>query len=167
MVNHYCCAPDCTISSQKIRQKWKYPGLADVIFFTFPTEKSDPKRRKLWIDLVRRENFDVKDITKHTRICSRHWSGVGPTKNEPDPTIFAHNLHIKAEPNRKSSASHIGKRTFSVMCESENDNIDNTGADNSRSDSSTNTTGTLTLSIDFVSTDIGVQEEEIENGMYV
>ena len=104
MVNHHCCVVGCTSSTKLKKRLWKHPWMKDVQFFTFPVNMAE---RRLWIRLVRRENFEV---TRHTRICSRHWIGDGPSVKEPHPTIFPHNAKWKESPGRLSSLRHSRKR---------------------------------------------------------
>ena len=104
MVNHHCCVVGCTSSTKLKKRLWKHPWMKDVQFFTFPVNMAE---RRLWMRLVRRENFEV---TRHTRICSRHWIGDGPSVKEPHPTIFPHNAKWKESPGRLSSLRHSRKR---------------------------------------------------------
>ena len=73
------------------------------VFFPFPVK---PKERRIWERLVRRENFEV---TRHTRICSNHWVGDGPSVAEPNLTIFPYNKKWRDPPGRSSTESHARK----------------------------------------------------------
>ena len=105
MVNHSCCVKNCKVTSDKVRQTHKYPHLSNVTFHPFPRAK-DVKRRKLWISLVKKPGLTLRSITKYTRICSTHWIGLGPTTEEPDPSVFHHDTGS----GRQSSLSHFEKR---------------------------------------------------------
>ena len=78
--------------------------MKDVSFFPFPVKA---EKRRLWERLVRRENFEV---TRHTRICSLHWAGDGPSVEEPHPSIFPYNSKWKDTQGRHSSVQHATKR---------------------------------------------------------
>ena len=78
--------------------------MKDVSFFPFPVKA---EKRRLWERLVRRENFEV---TRHTRICSLHWAGDGPSVEEPHLSIFPYNSKWRDTQGRHSSVQHATKR---------------------------------------------------------
>lgn len=102
MPKHHCCAYNCTNSTQKQKQTDKYPELANVGFFPFPPDNpnkqyapgmSERERRMRWIAACHLESLNV---TRHTRMCSIHFEGgLGPTKANPVPTIFAFPQHLQ------------------------------------------------------------------------
>ena len=104
MPKHHCCVVGCYSAAEKKKKLDKYPWMKDVFFFPFPVK---PKERRIWERLVRRENFEV---TRHTRICSNHWVGDGPSVAEPNPTIFPYNKKWRDPPGRFSTESHARKR---------------------------------------------------------
>ena len=104
MPKHHCCVVGCYSAAEKKKKLDKYPWMKDVFFFPFPVK---PKERRIWERLVRRENFEV---TRHTRICSSHWVGDGPSVAEPNPTIFPYNKKWRDPPGRSSTESHARKR---------------------------------------------------------
>ena len=105
MVKHHCCAFNCTNSTQKQKNFAKYPELANVRFFPFPQDNankyyaagmSERERRMRWIAACR---LDSLNVTRHTRICSVHFEGgLGPTKLNPVPSIFAFPQHLQRKP---------------------------------------------------------------------
>ena len=117
MVNHHCCAVDCTADTRKKRNLIKYPWMENVKFFPFPVEISG---RRKWLKLIRRQDLTLDKITRHTRICSLHWEndGMGTTHEHPSPTLFAYNSY-KSATVRQSSVNHQTKRvnTDSVIME--------------------------------------------------
>ena len=108
MVKHHCCAFNCTNSTQKQKNAEKYPELANVRLSPFPQDNpnkyyaagmSERQRRLRWIAACR---LDSLNITRHTRICSFHFEGgLGPTKLNPVPSIFAFPQHLQKENFRK------------------------------------------------------------------
>jgi len=101
MVKHQCCAFNCTNSTQKQKTAEKYPELANVRFFPFPQDNPNKyfaagmsllQRRLRWSAACR---LDSLNVTRHTRICSVHFEGgLGPTKLNPVPSIFAFPQHL-------------------------------------------------------------------------
>lgn len=104
MVNHHCCVVGCNSSTRIKKRLWKYPWMEGVQFFVFPRQMSE---KRIWKRLLRRENFE---ITRHTRICSLHWIGDGPSVKEPHPTVFPYNEKMKKSTGRISSVRHSMKR---------------------------------------------------------
>ncbi|XP_070555096.1 uncharacterized protein [Ptychodera flava] len=89
MVNWFCAAPNCTISLRKKKNVAKYPGLRDVTFHAFPTEKHR-RLRQQWISMMRRK--DDWSPNNYSRVCSRHFPGnKGPTNEFPVPVLFDYN----------------------------------------------------------------------------
>ena len=100
MPKHHCRAYNCTNSVEKQKQPEKYPEMANTTFHTFPPD--NPKKRyasgmrereiyKRWIVACRLESLNVM---RHTRICSSHFGGgLGPTKTNLIPTLFAFPKH--------------------------------------------------------------------------
>lgn len=80
--------------------------MSDVKFFPFPTLKKDPKGRKRWLDLLRRENYDPPP---YHRLCSLHFVDGGPTEKNPYPTLFAYN-NFKQPRNVRSSAVVVKRK---------------------------------------------------------
>ena len=49
-------------------------------------QKDRTEKSKRWINLCSRDNFTIKNINRHTYICSLHFiGGNGPTEENPDP----------------------------------------------------------------------------------
>ena len=88
MVYHHCMVPGCTSNSKKWQQLEKYPWMKGVTFLTFPR---DTRERRAWIRLSRRSDFKLSNITKWTRICSRHFVDGCVSQNHPRPELFPHN----------------------------------------------------------------------------
>ena len=82
---YFCAAERCYSDTLK---KGKYGYMENVRFFPFPTKKKDPRARKKWLDLLRRQDYDP--ARKH-RVCSLHFVDGEPTKENPHPTLFAYN----------------------------------------------------------------------------
>ena len=81
----YCAAEGCHADTLK---RGKYGYMANVTFFPFPTKKKDPRTRKKWLELLRREDYDPP---RHHRLCSQHFVDGEPTKANPFPTLFRYN----------------------------------------------------------------------------
>ena len=58
-----CCAINCTNRSHKD---------SPFVFYSFPSEKKNPKRRELWINAVKREKWTEHQIN-NARLCSQHF----------------------------------------------------------------------------------------------
>ena len=75
-------------------------------FFSFPHKTRDARTRKLWVEKVRRggdgDNFTV---TKHTRICSKHFVDRMPSTDNPYPTLFGYNNFKKPKRVRETCTS--------------------------------------------------------------
>lgn len=68
-----------------------------VTFHSFPHKVRAKRLRKVWINMVRRENTWAPN--RHTYICSRHFEGgQGPTDEHPIPTIFPWNTPATSRP---------------------------------------------------------------------
>lgn len=77
-------------------------------FFPFPEDNpnkyyaagmSERQRRLRWIAACR---LDSLNVTRHTRICSVHFEGgLGPTKLNLVPSIFAFPQHLRADPEER------------------------------------------------------------------
>jgi hypothetical protein len=77
MVNYHCSHGLCNEDSRKD---------TGVKFIPFPSRKQWPEKCKRWVLACGRENFKVENITRHQRICSKHYFGEqGPTPEHPDP----------------------------------------------------------------------------------
>ena len=108
MVKHNCCAYACSNSTEKQKNRLKYPELKEITFHAFPMddrkktyapEMNESERRKRWIAACRLNSLNV---TRHTRICSAHFEGgLGPTKLNPVPTIFSFPTHLQPKTQRK------------------------------------------------------------------
>ena len=98
-----CCAPGCNADSRKFNKLEKYPWMAGIKFFSFPHKTREAKSRKLWVSMTRRSNTST--VTKHTRICSRHFVDEKPTPEHPYPTLFGHNNYKKPKKKRESQTS--------------------------------------------------------------
>ena len=60
-----CCVPQCTVAGYVVEE------LEKITFHKLPIE--DKKRLKQWIHNIRREPGPNFNISKHTKICSRHF----------------------------------------------------------------------------------------------
>ena len=108
MVNHCCCAYNCSNSTQKQKNYLKYPELKGITFHTFPVDDrkktfvsgmNESERKERWIAACRLSSLNV---TRHTRICSAHFEGgLGPTKLNPTPTIFSFPSHLQTKTHRE------------------------------------------------------------------
>ncbi|XP_067663524.1 uncharacterized protein [Haliotis asinina] len=79
---HHCCYGLCKSDN---RYKDRH-DMAHIFFIPFPKPKSQPEKCLRWTRACGREGFDVKSITRHTYICSKHFvGGRGPTVDFPDP----------------------------------------------------------------------------------
>ncbi|XP_040071042.2 THAP domain-containing protein 5 [Ixodes scapularis] len=101
----YCCAPLC-------KQKGVTDDLGDkVSFFSFP---SDPVVRKKWVIAIKRDEGKLFQITKYTRLCSKHFQQSDYLANYAGsrrflrqnavPSIFAFNTAARPprrEPRRR------------------------------------------------------------------
>jgi hypothetical protein len=74
MPNKHCCYADCKSDTRR------HP---DVKFVPFVKPSTDLNRAKHWAHLCGREKFGVKNITRNTYICEKHFnhSEVFDTKN--------------------------------------------------------------------------------------
>ena len=108
MVNHCCCAYNCSNSTQKQKNYLKYPELKGITFHSFPVDDrkktfvsgmNESERRKRWIAAC---HLSTLNVTRHTRICSAHFEGgLGPTKLNPTPTIFSFPSHLQTKTHRE------------------------------------------------------------------
>ena len=87
---YHCCVQGCTANSKKWQLLHKYPWMEGVTFHSIPI-----KYRNTWVILIWRENLTSKDITKWTRICSRHFVDKRPTGQHPFPELFPYNNYSK------------------------------------------------------------------------
>ncbi|KAK3108444.1 hypothetical protein FSP39_008084 [Pinctada imbricata] len=104
---YYCAAVGCFSDTKKVG---KYGYMNDVTFFAFPTEKKDPKARRTWLNLLRRENYN--DPPRNHRLCSRHFVDGKPTVTHPYPTLFGYNNYKEAKDPRQTTS--IAKRVYPV-----------------------------------------------------
>ena len=118
MVKRHCCAFNCTNSTQKQKNVETYPELANVRCFPFPQDNpnkyyaarmSEQQRRLRWIAACCLDSLNVK---RHTRICSVHFDGgLGPTKLNPVPSIFAFPQHLQRKlPKSRSDPKERRRR---------------------------------------------------------
>lgn len=100
MINHCCCAYNCSNSTQKQKNYLKYPELKEITFHTFPVDdRNESERRERWIASCRLSSLNV---TRHTGICSAHFEGgLAPTKLNPTPTIFSFPSHLQTKTHRE------------------------------------------------------------------
>ncbi|XP_069116882.1 uncharacterized protein [Argopecten irradians] len=96
---YYCAAEGCFSDNKKLG---KYGYMSDVKFYPFPTRKKDPKGRRRWLELLRRQDYDPPP---YHRICSRHFVDGLPTAENPYPTLFSYNNYKQARNTRLSAAS--------------------------------------------------------------
>ena len=116
MVKHHCCVVGCSSASEKQKNLSKYPHMKDVEFYPFPTK---PTERNLWERLIRRENFEV---TRHTRICSRHWISGSRCESDPHPSLFPYNTQWKeCKYSLGRVSSHSNKQEDQRQCMSTTD----------------------------------------------
>lgn len=99
---YYCAAEGCSANTKKIG---RYGYMENITFHPFPTQKKDPKGRKVWLKLIKRKNYDPP---KHHRLCSKHFVDGKPTNENPYPTLFSYN-NFKEPINSRSTGS-IEKR---------------------------------------------------------
>jgi hypothetical protein len=105
----HCCWGTC-VSDSRYREE-------GVTFIPFPKPKSFPKQAKKWIVLCGRKNFKVRNITKNTYICSKHFKKDDLINLRANPTLEP----CKAKPDserkqtdeRRSSQKRIQSPTFS------------------------------------------------------
>lgn len=106
---YYCAAEGCSADRKKCsadRKKiGRYGYMENITFHPFPTQKKDPKGRKIWLKLIKRKDYDPP---KHHRICSKHFVDWKPTNENPYPTLFSYN-NFK-EPIKSRSTGSIDKR---------------------------------------------------------
>ena len=125
MVNHHCCVVDCNASTRKFKNLTKYPCMNGVKFLIFPKALGE---RRAWLRLIRRENFGLDQVTRHTRICSRYWTTGEPTKEEPHPTVFPYKDTSQATSGRSSSVRQTAKRKL-VFDDEERERSSGSGLD--------------------------------------
>lgn len=99
---YYCAAEGCSADTKKIG---RYGYMENITFHPFPTQKKDPKGRKMWLKLLKRKDYDPP---KHHRLCSRHFVDGKPTHENPYPTLFSYN-NFK-EPLKSRRTDSIDKR---------------------------------------------------------
>ena len=80
-----CCAVGCT------NRKSRRP---DLLFYSFPTVKENVNQRKLWINAIKRKDWQEEQINR-ARICSAHFisgrKSDDPTNPDYVPTVFSYN----------------------------------------------------------------------------
>lgn len=91
----WCVAEGCSSDDRKVG---KFGYMAQVEFFPFPTQKKNPKQRKKWLDLLRREDYEPQ---RNHRICSLHFVDGMPTAEHPFPELFAYNNYKRPEIERR------------------------------------------------------------------
>ncbi|XP_023930135.1 uncharacterized protein LOC106156101 [Lingula anatina] len=94
----YCCYGCCKSDS-------RYPErMEGVYFIAFPKPKTQLEKCLTWIRACGRPHrqFSVKNVTKNTYICSKHFkNAIGPTSDYPDPIPFDSSVFRKARKARK------------------------------------------------------------------
>ena len=100
--NDFCCAPHCS------NNRKRDPRLK---FYRIP---KDIKRRKVWLDRIRRQNFMP---TNNTRLCSTHFVG-GNKSDDPNheaynPSVFDFS-HKKHESRKTRTSQRAQKENFVV-----------------------------------------------------
>ena len=60
----HCCVPECT------KKGYREEDGTKVSFFKFPIE--NPMKKK-WLHAIRRDEGQYFNVTKSTRVCSRHF----------------------------------------------------------------------------------------------
>lgn len=103
---YYCAAEGCSADTKKIG---RYGYMENITFHPFPTQKKDPKGRKMWLKLLKRKDYDPP---KHHRLCSRHFVDGKPTHENPYPTLFSYN-NFK-EPLKSRRTHSIDKRNSTI-----------------------------------------------------
>ncbi|KAM7304092.1 uncharacterized protein ISCGN_013992 [Ixodes scapularis] len=123
----YCCAPLC-------KQKGVTDDLGDkVSFFSFP---SDPVVRKKWVIAIKRDEGKLFQITKYTRLCSKHFQQSDYLANYAGsrrflrqnavPSIFAFNTAARPprrEPRRRLPLPPKQKLSTAAAEGSANDDV--------------------------------------------
>ncbi|XP_067686252.1 uncharacterized protein [Haliotis asinina] len=108
---HHCCYGLCKSDN---RYKDRH-DMAHVFFIPFPKPKSQPEKCLRWTRACGREGFDVKSITRHTYICSKHFvGGRGPTVDFPDPVPVTSTPSKPRPPPRHRQADRV---TSDTPCE--------------------------------------------------
>ena len=86
----HCCVPLCTRKGYRDEETGE-----KVSYFKFPTEE---RLKKLWIYAIRRDEGKNFQVSKNTKVCSRHFksddlkkslNGVVSLKNGAVPSVFA------------------------------------------------------------------------------
>ena len=102
---HYCCAIGCNHNDKTHKDK--------VNFYRFPTQKSHPVQRDLWIRSVRRRNPDGSkwEPRPYHRLCSAHFVSGQKSRDplNPDfrPTIFGTHHVKKAKTDLDRFKRHV------------------------------------------------------------
>lgn len=92
-IMHYNCAvTGCNACTRKVGKLDQYSWMFGVKFFSFPHKTWKARERKVWTDLIRRDNFTP---SKYTKVCSRHFKDGEPTRENPHPTLFPYNNYGK------------------------------------------------------------------------
>ena len=111
MTRYYCAAERCNSDDKKLK---KYAYMQNVKFFPFPTKLKAPRQRKIWVDLLRRKNYDPP---KHHRVCSLHFVDGCPTETNPFPTLFAYNNFKNANKPRMTNSIEKRSKSATDLCE--------------------------------------------------
>ena len=123
MSKRVCCVKDCNSSGYQLK-KWKQQfcdihecnlGTSRCIcpppftLIPFPTERSDPQGRAVWIKNVNRQAGNKIWIpSEDSRVCSKHFVDKVPSLSHPYPTInLGYELFNKAPTARPPSTGQI------------------------------------------------------------
>ena len=100
---NYCCVPLCHNSSGQQEERERL-GLSKISFHSFPKEE---KRKNEWIVKIKRDLGTNFKLTKHTKICSEHFTRDDYAAMIPDlprakpclkanavPSVFRWNVEI-------------------------------------------------------------------------
>ena len=107
-----CCVPECT------KKVYRDESGEKISFFKFPTKKSEKKR---WLHAIRREEGKYFRVTKHTKVCSRHFrtgnlrktlGGKYEVKDGVVPLVFP---WIRTSPRKRKEPT---ARNFDVLASS-------------------------------------------------
>ena len=104
---NYCCVPLCRNSSGQQEERERL-GLSKISFHSFPKEE---KRKKEWIVKIKRDAGANFKLTKHTRICSEHFTCDDYAATIPDLPRARFCLKANAVPSVFPWNAEIHQRT--------------------------------------------------------
>ena len=90
----YCCYGLCKSDSRKPE--------ANVIFIPFPKPKNHLLIAKRWVHLCARDNLTIKNITRNTYICSKHFPEGEVLNIRKNPTLEPFNARKQFKEKAKA-----------------------------------------------------------------